>query len=74
MISEKHELKWCVFQLYENKYSFYEILISFAMSINDRGTLGFPSSKQLINEIYNILRKENRTVNNCDEERKDRLG
>ncbi|CAF0885895.1 unnamed protein product [Rotaria sordida] len=61
IISEKHELANCVFKIGLNKFSFDEVLASLAMSIiereYDRGTLEFPLSKQLVQQIANVIQK-----------------
>ncbi|CAF1254875.1 unnamed protein product [Adineta steineri] len=67
IISEQSELAFCIFTTGSNKLNFSQILVSLAMSIiereYDRESLQFESSKQLVDQITNIIGKENNTDN-----------
>ena len=67
LIIDKHELASCIFVSYPNKFSFNQILVSLAMSIiereYDRNIIEFPSSKQLANDITQVITNENNPRN-----------
>ncbi|CAF1221077.1 unnamed protein product [Rotaria sordida] len=62
IISEKHELVNSIFTIDSNKFNFDQILASLIISIIehefDRGAIQFPSSKQLVKQITNVIEKE----------------
>ncbi|CAF1275340.1 unnamed protein product [Adineta ricciae] len=63
IIAEKRELSSCIFATGTDRFTFNQILVGLAMSIiereYDRGTREFQSSKQLINQVANMIAREN---------------